>query len=139
VTQTLVEESGVGTARLADRGAELREDKVHILCRESSLAEENGVAGPRVGVESLDGDGQPGAYRVQMDVAHELEKVRVLFDQNVFEAVLEEVAAAAVDAVEGGGVGAEPALREAGDREVAGTQECVRVLCGALSYVQRVR
>jgi len=103
------------------------------------VAEQNGVAGPRVCIERVDGDRQARAHWIEVDVAYELEEIGVFFHQDVLETTLKEVAATAVDAVEGGGVGTEPALREAGDREVAGTQECVRVLCGALSYVQRVR
>jgi len=115
----------ISAAGAAEGRTELGENEVDVLSRELSLAEKNGVAGPRVGRQGVDRHVETRADGVEVDVADELEQAGVFFDEGVLEAVLEEIAGAAVDAVEGGGVRAEPALSEAGEREVAGAQEGV--------------
>jgi hypothetical protein len=114
------------------------ENEVGILSRKLPLTEQGGVSGPRVAIERVDGHGQTRTNRVQVNVANELEEVRLLLDEDALEAVLEEVSGAAVDTVEGADIGGEPRLNEAGEGEVAGTEQCVGMLWGAVRYVQRV-
>jgi len=111
-----------------DFRAELGEHKVGVLSCKRSLAENHGVTGPRVSVERVDADREPGWHGVEVDVADELEQVRLFVDEDTLEAVLREVAGAVMHTVEGGGVGAEPALREAGQGECSGAQEGMGVV-----------
>jgi hypothetical protein len=63
-----------------------------------------------------------------MDVGHQLEQVRFLFDQGGLEPVLKEVAAATVSTIENGAVGAQPRLDESRKRKLPGAQQEVRVV-----------
>ena len=63
-----------------------------------------------------------------MDVADQLEQIRVFFDENRLEAILEQVAAAAVAAVEDDGVAGEHAAHDGGEGRTAGAQEQVEVV-----------
>jgi hypothetical protein len=55
------------------------------------------VAGPRIGVKRVDRNGEARPHWVQVDVADELEKIRLIFDQNVLEAPLKEMSGSAMN------------------------------------------
>jgi hypothetical protein len=86
------------------------------------VTEEHGVAGPGIAIEGIESDGQTGTNRVEVDVADQLEQVGFLFDEDVFEAVLEKLARSAMAAVESGSVGTEPAPGQGEERECSGTK-----------------
>lgn len=110
---SLADELAIDLARLANAISEMAEDEIGVLCGKVDISEENGMAGPRIVVEVVDGNGKAGFDGVEVDVADELEEVGLLFDEGVLEAVLEEMSGAVVNEVEGGRVGTEPALNEA--------------------------
>lgn len=125
MAQCRVNEALIGAASWPDLRSELGENEVDILGWKLSLAEEDGVASPGIGGERVDGDVETRTNGVEVDVANEFEQIGVFLDEDVLEAILEQVPRPAVDAVEGGGVGAEPALSETGEGEITGAQECV--------------
>lgn len=105
--------------------AEPLKDEVGVQGSKRRVSEQRGMSGPRIVVEIIDTHPQLRAHRIEVDIADEFEKVGLLLNQRAFEAVLEQVTAAAMEAVETRGIGAEPALREAGERKVAGADQCV--------------
>jgi hypothetical protein len=67
------------------------------------------MSGPRGVVEIIDTHPHLRAHGIE-DVADEFENGGLRLNQRALEAVLEQGTAAPRDAIEGGGIGAEPAL-----------------------------
>jgi uncharacterized protein (DUF1499 family) len=83
---------------------------------------------PPVAIKSGEVGAQARAQGVQVDVADQFEHVRLLLDQDGPKAVLEEMSAAAMAAVEGRGVAAENGLRESGKADIGGAQKEMGVI-----------
>jgi hypothetical protein len=96
--------------------AEVSEDRFGILFGKVPIAEKHGVTGPRVVSEGIDALHEVRAQRVEVDVAHQGGQVSVSFDENGLEAVLKQVAGAAVSAVEGDSVARQQPTQQRGQR-----------------------
>ena len=120
--------AGVRLAVAARMTAEVSEHSAAILLRKDSIPEQHGVTGPRVVSKGIDGLDEARPQRVEMDVANQGEQVGFVLDENGLEAVLKQVADAAISAVEGDGVTGQQAPQQRGQRHGAGTQEQVEVI-----------
>jgi hypothetical protein len=69
-----------------------------------ATAEDGAVAGPGVFVQLFEIVYQARSQRIVMDVADQLQKIRIFFTDNGFVSVLEEVATTFVSFVEGDGI-----------------------------------
>ncbi len=74
-----------------DLAAEMRKHEIDVLSRELHIAKQHGMTGPGKLVEAVHRDRQTRANRVEMDVAHQLEKIFVLLHERVLESILEEM------------------------------------------------
>ena len=124
----LGDEGVVGAAGRGGRGAELRENGARVLPGPGHPAEEGAVAGPGVPVQRAEIGDDRRPERVQVEVAHEFEEVRLLLHHDGLVAVLEEMARALVAAVEGAGVAGEEAPHAPGERAAPGADQEVGVV-----------
>jgi hypothetical protein len=122
------DERPVRGACVACLGRELLEDEGGVLPGARAVAQHGGMPTPRVAVQGVEVGDETGAQRIEVDVAHQLEQVRVFFDERRIEAILEEVPDAVVAAVEGRGVAAEEPAHRAGQRCGAGPEQEVHVV-----------
>jgi hypothetical protein len=124
----LAHESAVGLACFAEGAAEAFEHEGGVLRGKLPFSQQDGVSRPGVALQRVDRDRETGSDRIQMDVANELEEIRLLFNEDALEAVLKEIARPTVDAVEDADIRAEPTLNEAGRGELSGTEPKVRMV-----------
>jgi hypothetical protein len=71
--------------------------------------EQDAVAGPGIAIQLLERLDQTHAQRIEVNTTHQREQVRLLFEQNGFETVLEQMPHAIVTAVEAHSVAGEQA------------------------------
>ena len=81
-----------------------------------AAAEDGTVAGPGVFVQFLEVADQAGSQRVEVDVAHQLQKIRIFFADHGFVSVLKKVAAALVSFVKGNGIPGHEAAHDFAER-----------------------
>jgi hypothetical protein len=110
------DEGPVGPPGAGDPGTELSEDGGSLLPGPGDGPAERPMAGPGVPVQGAELGDHLGAHRIKMEVADELQQVRLFFHHDGLVPVLEEVAHAPVAPVEGRGVPGEERAHEPGDR-----------------------
>ena len=81
-----------------------------------AAAEDGTVAGPGVFVQFLEVADQAGSQRVEVDVAHQLQKIRIFFADHGFVSVLKKVAATLVSFVKGNGIPGHEAAHDFAER-----------------------
>ncbi len=109
-------EGAVGPPGAAGGGVELRQDGPGVLPGRRAAPHEGGVPTPGVPVEAAHVRDQPGPQRIQVEIPHQLQKVRFRLHHDGFIPVLKEMAAPVVPAVEGAGVPREEGAHGVGQR-----------------------
>jgi hypothetical protein len=98
-----------------ERGAEMCQHRLRCLPGAAGMSQKDTMTGPRVSIEG----GQIGHHsrseRIQVEIADELQKVWVLFDDNRLEPVLEQVTSTPVAAIECAGVAGEKRAHDAAE------------------------
>lgn len=95
---------------------EVAQDLLHPLPGAGHPSQDGAMPTPGVPVECRQRWDESGAERIEVDVADQLQEVRILLDQDGLVAVLEEVALPLVAAVEGPGVPGEQPPHAGGER-----------------------
>jgi hypothetical protein len=108
--------------------AEETEDLPGVLPATPDLSHQHAMAAPRKTIESRRRLDEPRAERIQMDVAYQLQEVRLLLDEDRFVPILEEVACAAVATVERTGISGEEARHHSRQRMRSGSDQQMDVI-----------
>lgn len=104
------------------------QDTVGILPPPRVVSEQCCVAGPFVPLEGIQIGHEVSAQWVEMDVAEQLEEVRLLFGEDRLESALKEIADPVVAIVECGGIATQQPLHGTRERDQAGARQEVKVV-----------
>jgi len=94
------------------------------------------MSGPGVFVEFFEVLNQSSSQRIKVDVADQLQEVRILFTDNGFITVLEEMTTSFVAFVEGNGIAGHEAAHNLAEWRSASPEQKVETVCEAQNYVK---
>ena len=109
-------------------GMEPSQHLPHRLPGAAAMAQERTMSTPRVAVQGAEVPHQPRPHRIEVEVAHEFEQIRLLLTQDGLVAVLEEVPMAMVASVERPRVSGEEAAHDRRQGDGPGAEQEVEVV-----------
>src|SRR6476620_125425 len=125
LAHALGDEARIASTRNAGIAAQLPEDGLGGKPGQRDVAEVGAMSAPAVPRRIAH---EASAYRAQMDVAHELQKIRIVIDQQCFIAALEQRAAAVELTIESLRVPKRQILERTGQRALAGLHSEMNVV-----------